>query len=235
MTNTLNTKKEKAILLRSRGKSYGEIMKILGILSKGTLNYWFRDLKLNDIAKKRLKRITDQTKKKNLIGFNKRRTKAILKENKSIYKESERLIGRLSKRELLLIGVSLYWGEGVNKALVKGYQLVTFVNSDPNMVIVFIKFLREILCVEDNKIKPGIIIHPNVDANDAVIFWSHLTGLPKEQFWVSVAVSKASKHKRPSHSLVYGTIHLRVNNRRLFCMIRGYISGISKNISKSNC
>jgi hypothetical protein len=231
MTNILNTKKEKAILLRSRGKSYGEIMKVLGISSKGTLSYWFRGLQLNDVAKKRLRRITDQTKTKNLVGFNKRRTKAILVENKSIYEKSERSIGRLSKRELLLIGVSLYWGEGVNKALVKGYQLVTFVNSDPQMVIVFMKFLREVLCVEYNKIKPGIIIHPNVDANKAIIYWSRLTGLPKEQFWVSVAVSRASKHKRPSHSLSYGTIHLRVNNRRLFCMIRGYISGIARNIS----
>ncbi len=89
------------------------------------------------------------------------------------------------------------------------------------------RYLREILCVKDENIKPGIIIHPNVDAGKAKVYWANVIGLPVEMFWVSVAVSRASKHKRPTYALPFGTIHIRVNDRKLFCMIRGYIFGIS--------
>lgn len=215
--------------MRKQGNSYGEIMKVTNIRSKGTLNYWFKGIEINNRAKRRISRLTNDTQKKNLTEFNIRRTKNIIAENKGIFEEAEKKIGLISKRELLLIGSALYWGEGVNKTLYRGYQLVTFVNSDPNMVKIFMKFLREILGVLDENIKPGIIIHPNVVASEAKKYWSVVTGLSESSFWISVAVSKAGKHKRPMNSLAFGTIHLRVNNRRLFCRIRGYISGISNN------
>jgi transposase-like protein len=112
MTKVLNVKKKMAIDLRKQGKSYGEIMNQLDILSKGTLSFWFRDIELGIKARNRLRRLTSQSKEKNLTEFNKRRTAAIIRENNIIYKDAEQEIGRLSKRDLLMIGTSLYWGGG---------------------------------------------------------------------------------------------------------------------------
>jgi hypothetical protein len=47
-------KKIRAIKLRLQGKSYGEIMKIMDLPSKGTLSIWFKDLHLSSLARNKL-------------------------------------------------------------------------------------------------------------------------------------------------------------------------------------
>ena len=43
-----------------------------------------------------------------------------------------RKIGQLTKRELLLVGASLYWAEGNKKQ-----RVAVFANSDPDMIKIF--------------------------------------------------------------------------------------------------
>lgn len=221
------TKREQATELRLQGKSYGEIMKVLDISSKGTLSYWFRDLELPVAARKRLQKNIEIAQEKGLFAFNEKRTRAIEEESEQIVKQARAEISSLSKRELMLIGASLYWGEGVKKSKSARYPSIKFSNSDPKMVEVFLCYLRDVLEVDDTKMRPGIIVHPNIDPEVALDFWAVLTMLQRETFWVSVAVSRASKHKRPINSLPYGTFHVRVSGRRLFCRIKGHIEGIA--------
>ena len=47
--------RQRAIQLRLEGKSYNEIRKTLGVLSKGTISYWLKGLVLSPAAKKKLK------------------------------------------------------------------------------------------------------------------------------------------------------------------------------------
>lgn len=221
--------KEKRALateLRLQGKSYGEIMKTLNISSKGTLSYWFHDLKIPPQAKRRLRHNTELAYKRGLFTFNKKRTERIKNENKQILKQSAQEIPSLSNKELLLIGAALYWGEGANKEATRGYKSVSFTNTDPRMVKVFMKYLREVLKINDERIKPGIILHPNLDKDRAIQFWSRVTELPSDSFWISVGISKTSKRKRPSNTLPHGTAHIRVHKRQLFYRVRGHIQGI---------
>lgn len=66
-----SSKKVAAIKLRIQGKSYGEILKILDIPSKGTLSEWFRDIKLSASAKSRLQNNIDIARERGLFRFNK--------------------------------------------------------------------------------------------------------------------------------------------------------------------
>lgn len=222
--------KAQATRLRLQGKSYGEIMKELHISSKGTLSYWFRNLKLSEKAKKHLKKNRQLAYKRGLFAFNEKRTKTILAENESIFYQSCQEIQNLSHKELLLIGATLYWAEGINRELSRGYRLASFTNSDPTMVRVFMRYVREVLLVSDDKIKPGVIIYPNLNAKRVAQFWADIINIPESTFWVSIAVSKASKMRKPSNYLPHGTVHIRISSRQIFHKIQGHIEGIRKKL-----
>lgn len=221
------TLKNKAIRLRLRGRSYNEIRRILGIASKGTLSCWFKDLELPFNAKKRLENNIEFARKHGLFAFNDRRTKAINIENAQIRSMAFKKVPKLSYKNLFLIGIALYWGEGYQSEKNKKALYVSFVNSNPFMITLFLRFLREILKIKDEKIKAHIRIHPNIHQEQAVKFWHKVTRLPCDRFRITRQISSASKLKRPPHSLPHGTIDIRMNDRRLFFKMKGYLDGLA--------
>jgi hypothetical protein len=230
MIDIMSTKKEKAIAMRLRGNSYGEIMKALEVSSKGTIAYWFKDIVLSAEATGLLGQKMELARKRNLIDFNIRRTKLIIQENEMIRSKSAGRIGSLSKRDLLLIGTALYWGEGTTRELVRGYQRVGFSNSNPDMIIIFMRYTREIVKAEDVHIHVEVYIHPNIEKEVAEKFWSNVTKIPRERVHVFIAVSPRGKFKRPKNFLPHGTANIRIYKRRIFYAIKGFIDGINKGL-----
>jgi hypothetical protein len=112
-----------------------------------------------------------------------------------------------------------------------GYHQAKFSNSSPEVIRVFMSFAREILKIKNMAFRAEIHIYPNLKAEDAIMFWSTVTKLPKENFHAYSLVSGASKSKRPFNFLPHGTIQIRINGRQNFYRIRGYIDGIIKQIS----
>ncbi len=98
-----NNPKDFAIELRKGGYSYSEIQKFCPV-PKSTLSYWFRDIKLSEPQLARLK-------KKRIEAAQKGSKAKILKTSKTIeeiQRTSAKDIGKISKRELWLMGVTLY-------------------------------------------------------------------------------------------------------------------------------
>src|ERR1043166_7559731 len=112
MSAVQSSKKDSAIKLRLQGKSYGEILKILKIPSKGTLSVWFRNVKISQTAKKRLQNNIDLARKRGLFKFNENRTEKVKLENDASFKEAFNKIEKISLNDLALIGAALYWAEG---------------------------------------------------------------------------------------------------------------------------
>lgn len=86
--------------------------------------------------------------------------------------------GRAKARQgslLHLTGCMLYWGEGS-----KSRRGICFVNSDPNMMKLFIKFLREELCVTDSIITIRIQCHSTIPSKIEAIedYWLDFLELP---------------------------------------------------------
>jgi len=159
-----------------------------------------------------------------LLDFNKRRTKEIAEENKRIFADASRSVSKLSRRDLFMIGAALYLGEGWKR----GSSVVELSNSDPKIIRLFMRFVREVLGVDESIIRGGIQLHFNVDESDARMFWSDVIGISKESFFVVRQVSSASRGKRPRNSLPYGTVRVRVNGRPLFHKLMGYIDGLTR-------
>lgn len=225
--STTASKKERAIQLRLEGKSYGEILRILNIPSKGTLSRWFRDLRLPTSAVKKLEANSRRAAEQGLQEFNKKRSKRIADENRKEKEKGRATIGTLSKRELMLIGTALYWGEGAKVMNTKRHPILDFANSDPEMVAVYMRFVREILNIKEDRIRAGIHLYAGTDIAKAKKHWSEVTGLPEDRFFVVKQVSRASKGKRGWNRLPFGTISIRTSNRKLFYRVIGLIAGIS--------
>ncbi len=231
MSAVQTTKKDAAIKLRLQGKSYGEILKILNIPSKGTLNAWFKNLELSKAAKEKLQDKMDLARERGLFKFNEERTKKVQNENKEITQQFFDQVKEIPLKDFALIGAALYWAEGRTREKDGKHPPVSFSNSDPEMIKIFMKYLRKIFIVKEDKIKYEIQTHPNISEAEAKRFWSKIVETEINNFAVYNRISKAGQFVRPANFLPYGTLHIRISDRKLFYRIKGYIKGITHQIS----
>lgn len=165
-----------------------------------------------------------------LLKRNKNQTKLAEERAIEIRRQAKNESLKLFNDALFLIGLSLYWAEGYRKgADGSKWKSIDFANSDPEMIKVIMKFFRKFLGIADDKIKIQLMAHKNIDINKAMAFWSDLTKIPKKQFIKTYAgVSRASKSKRKPVSLTYGTVHIRINDVKLFFRIIGWLDGLKE-------
>ncbi|MBU2564160.1 hypothetical protein KKA23_01075 [Patescibacteria group bacterium] len=218
--------KNKAIILRKKGKSYNEITKLLNI-PKSTLSSWLKDIKMSKNVEKELWNKTRKKWAENIIKFNKKRSEIAKEKAQKIQDLESKKIGLVSKRELFLIGTALYWAEGYKKSR---WQVV-FSNSDPIMVKIIMKFFREIMKINEEKIFATIQTHTNIKEEKALNYWSKITKIPKKRFRKTYKrITPSSKGVRPINTLPYGTIRIVISDVIVINRIKGWITGIGKNI-----
>ena len=219
----MHPKYQEVIKLRLKGKSYREIAKAVGV-SKNSVSRWCKNLKLPLSARKILEKKNDYPKEL-FRKYNQLKHKKVQIENREIVRKFSKEIRVLSKYELKLIGAALYWAEGY-KNQKREAKCVQLSNSDPYLVALFLRFLREIIGISEEKLKVSIRVHPNINEKSAINFWNEITNIPKERFRITTQISRASKRKRPYNSLPHGTLDLRVHRRQKFYQIKGWIDGL---------
>jgi hypothetical protein len=82
-------------------------------------------------------------------------------------------------REYLIILSMLYWAEGCKKAC-------EFINSDGRMIDLYVKIMVKIFDIPKERITPTIRIISSMDKKECLDYWSKITGLPKERFFVRI-------------------------------------------------
>lgn len=123
----------------------------------------------------------------------------------------------LWQRELLISGIMLYWAEGWKNN--NGY--VAFSNSDPKMIQVFLKFLREICGVYESRLHILLHCYEGQDEVKLKKYWSEISGIPLSQFSASyIHRGKLGSYHRKSE---YGTISLRYCDKKLLSQILQWI------------
>lgn len=122
----------------------------------------------------------------------------------------------IHEEKLKIAGVMLYWGEGT-----KNGGTVAFSNSNPDMVFLFLKFLRKICNISEKRIRA--LLHVYRDQNESRLkkYWSKKLGIPLHQF------SNSFLHKRKRGSYKknsdFGTISLRYSDKELLRLINDWI------------
>ena len=223
----MRVEKQKAIKLRKQGKSYSQIREQLNI-PKSTLSFWLCDLKISKEAQNTIHSRAYKKSTEALIKRNKQQTVLAKERADAIRKTSRKEVSELMKNNLFVSGISLYWAEGYKKgANGSRWKCVDFANSDPEMILVMMKFFRKICNIPIGKIRAQVIAHENVDIESAVKYWSKHTGISIDRFIkTTLPKQRISKNKRKNSNLTHGTLHIRINDVGFFFRIIGWIDGL---------
>lgn len=166
--NAKDDLREKARELRLQGWTYDRIEAELGC-SKSSVSLWVRDLPKPE--RKRTRKEAAAIAKKGWEA----RLRLRDEERQQTKNAARDSIGNLSPRELFLVGVGLYWAEGSKDKPYARRENVTFVNSDPGMIRVFLAWL-DLLGVERERHRYAVMIHESADVAAAERYWAELIG-----------------------------------------------------------
>jgi hypothetical protein len=200
-------KRLEAIKLRRSGIAINIIAKRLKV-SKSSVSIWCRDIVLSEQQREKLRQSQIAAGGRGrMIGAEMNRQKR-LGQILHYEEEGKRVIGKLSERDKFMIGLGLYWGEGV-----RAFNSTTaIVNSDPSITLFGLQWFIDILGVRKEDIRPYIYISGahKFRASEIVGFWSKLLNIPKHQFPALIFIKSRSKKVYENHNSYYGVIALRV-------------------------
>lgn len=167
-------KKIQAQILREKGFSVSEIAQNLKV-SKSSVSLWVRNIKLSSVAKSRIANIS-------VLGREKGKETNKLKRQKIKDTIGDKILAELKGLHYTIITKKiscalLYWCEGE-----KSPNSVKFTNSDPKLLETFLKLLRSAFDLDESRFRVCLHLHSYHDETKQKSFWSHVTGIPENQF-----------------------------------------------------
>jgi|SRR3989344_4425076 len=216
----MNKLREDAERLRDQGYSYNMITEALGI-SKSTMSYWFKDRHFTPNHQV-LERI-----KYGPIKSGAQRHNLKVREIKRLKKVGIEEIGKLSKRDLWMLGLGLYIGEGS-----KTTENIRIINSDPAVIKAAIKWLKDVCVLSEKNITIRLFLYPDNNEDRAIQYWQMVTELPLANFRKAYIDQREDKKNANRRKLPYGTAHLNVVSNgdpskgvALYRKINGWMAG----------
>jgi len=212
--------KQKAIAMRQKGMSYSQIKEKLKI-SKSTLSGWLSDMPLSE---KRIRELRADSPIRIERYRNTMRAKkdARLEE---VYKKVSYDIGNLSKRDLFLAGLFLYWGEGTKAQ----NSLVAITNTNPSLIKFFLKWLK-LFGVKNKNLRIKLHLYSDMNKKEMLDFWSKELKIPLSQFYKPYIKKTDMKSISYKNGFGKGTCSVILGSRDLW----EYITMAIKYISKIN-
>jgi transposase len=222
--------REEAIKLRQQGISVRDIATRLGV-AKSSVSLWTRHIELTQEQREHLKQnqVNHIAKAQTNPGsqWNREIAKAQTNPgsqwNRETYlklREAYQNEGRLAAREgrlLHMSGCLLYWAEGAKRR-----NSLIFVNSDPEMMVLFMRFLREEMQIAESTI--SLVIHCHyqdlVEIQRIENYWLTLLQLPSDCLG-KTQIKKGSLIRK--NILANGVCTISVNNTHLTQHIYGAI------------
>ena len=189
-----------AIKMREKGHSYNYIAPRVGV-SKSTVGMWVAHIPYHPNAEtiERIGRARAASgEAKNKI---KRESIALAK------KEALEELGEVSLRDLFMLGLGLYIGEGS-----KSTNMVRFANSNPAIIKTIIRWFMKVFGVSAKHIRLRVHIYPDCNEKESQRFWARITGIPVSQFLKTSIDHRTNKKTKKKGKLPYGTAHLIVKS-----------------------
>jgi transcriptional regulator with XRE-family HTH domain len=196
----LQETKQKAIDLRKQGYSYNYIAKFVPV-AKSTLSDWLTKIPFTP------NQHTIETIGKALAVSGAKKHAIKLETLNRAKLQAEKDIGEISKRDLFMLGLAIYIGEGG-----KSFDITRVINADPRIIRLSIKWFMEICGVKIEQIKIRLFIYPDNDETECIEYWSNFTKIPKNQFYTSIIDRRENKKENKKGKLPFGTAHLAVRS-----------------------
>ncbi len=217
--------KRKSISLRKKGLSYSEIIRKVPV-SQATLSKWLGKINLSEKQIERLKQKSEISRK---LGSQANRKKRI-DITKIIISQASGEVGKISDRELWLMGTMLYWAEGSKQKKHNVGQRVIFHNSDPLMVKLYTRWILGSINIPRTDVDFEIYSHENIKYKEGEVkrYWSKITGFPINTFGkMYYKKDKKKKYRKNQGEDYYGLLRIIVlKSTNLNRKISGWIRGI---------
>lgn len=199
--------KDTAQQLRKKGKSIAEISQLLR-KSESTVSFWCRSIQLT-------------TTQINSLVARQRDAGAIGRVRAAQLKRTLRLtnidkmarlgksdVGTISQRDLFMIGLALYWGEGYKT----GNDECGLTNSDPAIIITFIEWLKRNYSIPHSDLILRVSVNETHRHRVEKIeyFWSQETGIPLSQFTQTSLIKSQSRKVYTNAESHFGTLRVKV-------------------------
>ena len=198
--------KQKVLELRRQGKSYSQIKQELKV-SKGSLSLWLKDYPL---SKERIRQLRDFSE----IRIEKYSQTMKAKRQSRLdrfYKEEKSKNLPLTKKELFIAGLFLYWGEGMKDIK---YPLGIY-NTNPQLIKFALYWYKNILNIPLEKITIRLHLYSDMNITEEIKFWSNQLKMPLSRF----GNPQIKKTKKAAifykGTFGHGTCGLLVNDVRL--------------------
>ena len=221
-----SVQKIEARKLRSQGKSIKKIARKLHV-SVSSVSSWCKDVELTATQKA----ILEKNARNPYYGGRgvylkklKRKTDSKIKRLK---KTGARQIGKLSKRELFLVGAALYWAEGFKKDTQAGLA-----SLDPDMIKLFKKWLKD--CFGYQNFDLIFRVTANISHKHRIgeieKYWSLILEVPLNQFQKPFFQNVKWKKTYENPNEYYGVLRVKVRKSKDFLRtIYGFIDGLKMN------
>lgn len=199
--------KTKAISLRKNGGGIKEIARILKV-SPSTVSFWCRDMRLNLSQQVNLSKRSARQSTASLLAYAEqvrtRRIAAVLKAQE----QGSQLVSSLTERDITMVGIGLYWGEGYKR----GSEEFGFTNSDPNMIRFYLAWLAVLFDVKKEDLIFRVSINQVYRSRERTIlsFWSKLLKVPVTQFTKTSFIRAQSKSLVNRPTEYHGTLRVKV-------------------------
>lgn len=120
-------------------------------------------------------------------------------------------VNTINKAVLFGLGVGLFWGEG-NKVSSTSLRLG---NTDPALIRTYLRFLREVCTVREDKIRFGLQVFNDSDPVAAKKYWLEELSVGVEQFMPTISAIAPQGKGTYRKKNRYGVVTVYVNNIKL--------------------
>ncbi len=137
--------------------------------------------------------------------------------------KSKLKLRRFVNQNIFMFGLGLFAGEGSKKLLQGNPNFVEFINSEPNLILLFLDFLNE-LGFGRERLKARVQIsckssETNHKIKESTKFWISLTGIPEKNF----VKPNVRVREHPKQKSIYGALCIRLFSQPLWRLLVNWI------------
>ena|SRR3989338_3621038 len=131
------------------------------------------------------------------------------------------------EKRLKQAAVMLYWAEGYKV----GRNTVDFANSDPDMILIFWKFLFKICRVDKSRVRLHLYCYAGQDVPALMAYWSKLLKIPTHHF-IKPYVKQAAVPGPRGPRMIHGLVHIRYCDTKLLRQILEWIEEYRQHLTR---
>src|ERR1035437_100819 len=219
--------KYKAKKMREHGASIGDISVSFNI-NKSTVSYWCKNIELKESAIQKIKTKGREKSVRGLLRYSELKRKERIERNYKQKQEGANFIGNISKRDVLMAGLGLYWGEGYKEGE------FGFTNSNPKIIEFYLAWLK-IFGVSKSDLIFRLTINKIFESQENKIkkFWVNLLSVKDNQFSKTTRIKTKLKKAFLKNGQTYNGI-LRVKVRKGTSLKNKILGAIDHISNKAN-